>query len=58
MVAMGPTIERLDAWKVQFPSHVLPVDIAQVSDEEGIFLASFACLVINVLDSVLEGIAH
>lgn len=52
------TIERLDAWKVQFPSHVLPVDIAQVSDEECIFLASFACLVINFLDSVLEGIAH
>lgn len=55
---MGPTIERLDAWKVQFPSHVLPVDIAQVSHEEGILFASFACLVINVLDSVLEGIAH
>lgn len=47
------TIERLNPWKVQFPSHVLPVDIAQVSDEEGILLASFACFVINILDPIL-----
>lgn len=52
------TIKRLNTREIQLPSHVLSVDIPQVSDEESIFLASIACLMIDILYSILEGIAY
>jgi hypothetical protein len=46
-----------DAVQDRLPANVLAIDFAQISYEEGIFLANFARVVINSFDSALQSMA-
>jgi hypothetical protein len=43
---------------VRLPAHVLAVDLAQVGYEEGILLAYAAGIMINGLDTALQGFSN
>lgn len=58
VLASGHTVKRLHSRQILLPSHMLPVDLAKVSNEECVLLARFARFVINAFDSILEGIAN
>ena len=47
---------RLDPLKVQLPSENLTVDIAHITDEEGIILASFTVVGVNIPDMIPQSI--
>lgn len=51
------TIERLDAWQVQLPAQVLPVDLAKVRYKKGIFISGLAEFMVDVLHTLAESIA-
>jgi hypothetical protein len=52
------TIKRLDSWQILLPSHVLPIDLAEISYEESIFVAGLAGFMIDVLESLLQSISY
>lgn len=52
------TIVRLDSAKVVLPSHVLSVDLAEIGNKEGIFIADVAGVAINATDSLLHGLSN
>ncbi len=37
---------------------MLPIDLAEISDEEGIFLAGLASIMIDILNSLLQSFAN
>lgn len=47
---------RLDAAQVLLPAKVLAVDLAQVSDEEGILVANVAGIRVNSLNTALQSL--
>lgn len=49
---------RLDAGQVPLPAKVLAVDLAQVGYEEGILVANAAGVVVNGVDSALQGLPN
>lgn len=49
---------RLDPAQVLLPAQVLAVDLAQVTNEEGIFFASAASILIDRLDTALQSIPN
>ena len=52
------TVEWLDSWEVQLPSHVLSIDLAEISYEERVFVAGLADIMIDVLDPFLQSISN
>lgn len=49
---------RLDASQVLLPAKVLTVDLAQVSDEEGVLVANVTEIVVDSLDTALQSCAN
>lgn len=47
---------RLNTRQATFPAHVLAVDFAKVGYEEGILIACFASVVIDIVDAGFKGI--
>lgn len=47
-----------DPWQVALPTEMLAVDLAQVSYEEGILVANPADIMIDCLNSGLEGLPN
>jgi hypothetical protein len=54
----GLTIVGLDAGQVLLPAQVLAVDLAQVGDEEGVFLADATEVVVDGVDAGLERVTN
>jgi hypothetical protein len=52
------TIEGTDARHILLPAKMLAVDLAKVSDEEGVFFARFAHLMVDSLDTFVKGFAN
>jgi hypothetical protein len=52
------TIVGLDASQIPLPSHMLAVDLAQIGYEEGVFIANFAGVMIDCLNTGLEGLPN
>jgi hypothetical protein len=48
------TIMWLDSGEVQLPSHMLSIDLAEISYEECIFIAWLADIMINTFNSLLQ----
>lgn len=48
------TIEGLDTRQVRLPSHVLPIDLAEISYKERVFVTGLAGIKIDTIDSVLQ----
>ena len=48
------TIERLDSREIQLPPHMLPIDLAEISYEERVFLARLADIMIDTFDPFLQ----
>ena len=51
------TIEGPDAGKIQLPALVLTVNLAKISDEEGVLLAGLAVVNVDALDALAQGLA-
>jgi hypothetical protein len=52
------TVKRLDAWQIQFPSHVLSINFPEISNEKGVFVAWFADFMIDTFNPLLQGIPN
>lgn len=52
------TIEWLDSGQVHLPTHVLSVDLAEISYEESIFVAGLAGIMIDGLNSLLQSFSN
>lgn len=52
------TIKRFHPGKVQLPSHMLSIDLAEISHEECIFIARLAILMIDILNPLLQSILN
>lgn len=52
------TVEWLDSWEVQLPSHMLSIDLSQISYKERVFVAGLADIRIDVLDPFLQSISN
>ena len=50
------TIEGPDAGEVQLPTLILAVDVAEISDEEGVLLAGHALVAVNPVDALAQGL--
>lgn len=51
------TIERLHTREILLPTQVLAIDLSEVSDEESVFVAGLAKLMIDSLGTALQGLA-
>lgn len=51
------TIEGADTWQVLLPAKMLAVDLAKVGNEEGVFFAGFAHLMVDGLNTLVKGLA-
>jgi hypothetical protein len=52
------TIMGLDPWQIILPAKMLTVDLAQVGYKEGILVTNTADVVVNGLDTGLEGLPN
>ena len=52
------TIERLDSGKILFPAHMLPVDLAEISYEEGVFFTCLAGIMIDTFDPFPQSVSN
>ena len=52
------TIERLDSREIQLPPHMLPIDLAEISYEERVFLARLADIMIDTFDPFLQSFSN
>ena len=52
------TVMRLDTSQILLPAQMLAVDLAQVSDEEGILVANVTDVVVDSLDTALQSGAN
>jgi hypothetical protein len=50
-------IEWFDSGQMTLPSHVLSIDLAEISDEEGVFLARLADIMIDAFNPLLQSIS-
>lgn len=51
------TIMRLHTRQATLPAHMLAVDLAEVGNEEGILIACFASVMIDIIDAGFKRIA-
>jgi hypothetical protein len=52
------TIERLDSRQIQLPPHMLPIDLAEISYEECIFVSWLADVMIDAFDPSLQSFSN
>jgi hypothetical protein len=52
------TIERLDSRQIQLPPHMLPINLAEISYEERVFLARLADIMIDTFDPFLQSFSN
>lgn len=52
------TVERLDSGEILLPSEMLTIDLAKVSDEEGILITRFTELMVNRLCTFVKSLAN